>query len=140
MGRLARSLTRREDWPRDAVGVRRPSGQPLPRCRRRHATALNWGIAAATAAKPMAYATTGLCQTITGVNGVDLQLLDQSEDRTQQRLQLSDYCPLLWRAWLGHLTQGIENGELKEQLNHAVVALIHGGSGSVSKHSHPRTA
>ena len=27
-GRLARSLTRREDWPRDAVGVRRPGGQP----------------------------------------------------------------------------------------------------------------
>jgi len=75
-----------------------------------------------------------------GDERVDLQLLDQSEDRTQQRLQLSDYCPLLWSAWLGHLTQGIENGELKEQLNHAVVALIHGGSGSVAKHSHPRTA
>jgi hypothetical protein len=29
-GRLARSLTRREDWPRDAVGVRRPGGDPLP--------------------------------------------------------------------------------------------------------------
>ena len=24
---MARSLTRREDWPRDAVGVRRPGGQ-----------------------------------------------------------------------------------------------------------------
>jgi hypothetical protein len=30
-GRMARSLTRREDWPRDAVGVRRPGGDPLPR-------------------------------------------------------------------------------------------------------------
>ena len=30
LGRLARSLTRREDWPREAVGVRRPGGQPLP--------------------------------------------------------------------------------------------------------------
>ncbi|WP_322757583.1 hypothetical protein [Synechococcus sp. CBW1107] len=30
---MARSLTRREDWPRDAVGVRRPGGNsltPLP--------------------------------------------------------------------------------------------------------------
>ena len=27
---MARSLTRREDWPRDAVGVRRPGGQPPP--------------------------------------------------------------------------------------------------------------
>jgi len=30
-GRMARSLTRCEDRPRDAVGVRRPSGQPLPK-------------------------------------------------------------------------------------------------------------
>jgi hypothetical protein len=28
---MARSLTRREDWPRDAVGVRRPGGDQLPR-------------------------------------------------------------------------------------------------------------
>ncbi len=27
---MARSLTRREDWPRDAVDVRRPGGQPPP--------------------------------------------------------------------------------------------------------------
>jgi hypothetical protein len=27
---MARSLTRREDWPRDAVGVRRPGGDLLP--------------------------------------------------------------------------------------------------------------
>jgi hypothetical protein len=27
---MARSLTRREDWPRDSVGVRRPGGDPLP--------------------------------------------------------------------------------------------------------------
>jgi hypothetical protein len=33
-GRMARSLTRREDWPRDAVGVRRPGDDPpLPHCR-----------------------------------------------------------------------------------------------------------
>ena len=31
-GRLARSLTRREDWPRDAVGVRRSGGNSLPHC------------------------------------------------------------------------------------------------------------
>jgi hypothetical protein len=27
---MARSLTRREDWLRDAVGVRRPGGDSLP--------------------------------------------------------------------------------------------------------------
>jgi hypothetical protein len=31
-GRLARSLTRREDWPRDAVGVRQSGDDFLPPC------------------------------------------------------------------------------------------------------------
>ena len=34
---MARSLTRCEDWPRDAVGVRRPEGDPRPRTPKRSA-------------------------------------------------------------------------------------------------------
>jgi hypothetical protein len=38
LGRMARSLTRREDWPRDALGVGRPGGEPAPPRLRSRAT------------------------------------------------------------------------------------------------------
>ena len=74
-----------------------------------------------------------------GNDRIGLKLLNEGEERPQQMLKLYQYCPKLWRAWLGQLAESIQNGELQVQLSQALLVLIHGVTASLAQHSQLRT-
>jgi hypothetical protein len=123
---MARSLTRREDWPMDWVGVRRAGGQLLPHCLRRRKTALNWSLAEDPGANPMACAATGLCQRVAGMNGSTFSSSIREKTAPGKGSSPASAASLSGGLGLGHVTEGGENRELHAQLSQAVMAVIHG--------------